>query len=30
MKCEKTFYIQSDFSLFSCNPTPYYEQNCVV
>ena len=30
VKGEVTFYIPSEGSLFSCNPTPCYEQNCVV
>ena len=30
VKGEITFYIPSGSSLFSCNPTPCYEQNCVV
>ena len=30
MKGEVTFYIPSQVSPFSCNPTPSYEQNCVV
>ena len=30
MKGEVTFYIPSQVPPFSCNPTPSYEQNCVV